>query len=331
MKFRCKNLLVTGGAGFIGSNFIEYLLDKYNDLIIYNLDCITYAGSLNNTKNFEENERYNFIHGNICDEVLLDKIFKDHEIDGVINFAAESHVDKSIKNPEIFIETNIKGVHKLLHVCYKNWMISNFKYKSNFMHSRFHQISTDEVYGSIVSGSFKEEDVCNPNSPYSASKASADMLVRSYSKTYGLDTVISRCSNNFGLNQHHEKFIPMIIKSIINNIPITVYGDGSNVRDWIYVIDHCIAVDLIYNNGENGSIYNIAGKNEMTNLEVIDMIYSIIGNKFVKSINFINDRFGHDKRYSVDISKISRELSWKPSFDIVLSLTNLLKQQNNNE
>lgn len=326
MEFRCKNLLVTGGAGFIGSNFIEYLLNKYNDLIIYNLDFLTYAGNLKNTKNFKNSERYNFIHGNICDELLLDKIFKDHKIDGVINFAAESHVDNSIKNPEIFIETNVIGVYKLLDVCYKNWMISNFKHKSNFIYSRFHQISTDEVYGSIVSGSFKEEDVCKPNSPYSASKASADMLVRSYSKTYGLNSVISRCSNNFGLNQHHEKFIPMIIKSISNNLPIKVYGDGSNVRDWIYVIDHCIAIDLIYNYGENNTIYNVAGKNEMTNLELIDMIYSIIGNKYAKSINFIDDRFGHDKRYSVDISKISGELSWKPSYDMALSLSNLLQK-----
>ena len=328
MKFRCKNLLVTGGAGFIGSNFIEYLLDKYDDIIIFNLDFLTYAGNLNNTKNFEHNKRYKFIHGNICDEVLLDKIFKDHKIDGVINFAAESHVDNSIENPEIFIETNVKGVYKLLHACYKNWMISNFKYKPNFTHSRFHQISTDEVYGSTLKGSFKEDDVCMPNSPYSASKASADMIVRSYSKTYGLNSVISRCSNNFGLNQHQEKFIPMIIKSIRNNIPIRVYGDGSNVRDWIYVIDHCIAIDLIYNNGENCSIYNVAGKNEMTNLELIEMIYSIIGEKYTKSINFIHDRFGHDKRYSVDISKIRTELSWKPSFDITPTLSNLLKKIN---
>ncbi len=325
MKFRCKNLLVTGGAGFIGSNFIEYLFNKYQDLNIYNLDLLTYAGDLSNTKKFSSNKKYNFIQGNISDEVLLDKIFKDHKIDGVINFAAESHVDTSIKNPEIFIETNVIGVYKLLHACYKNWMISNFEYKSNFKHSRFHQISTDEVYGSIISGSFTEEDVCKPNSPYSASKASADMIVRSYSKTYGLNSVISRCSNNFGSNQHHEKFIPMIINSIRNNKSITVYGDGSNIRDWIYVTDHCIAVDLIYNNGKNSSIYNIAGKNEMTNLELIDMIYSIMDNKNSKSLNFIQDRFGHDKRYSVDISKIRGELSWMPSYDMLSALSNMLK------
>lgn len=318
--FRCKNLLVTGGAGFIGSNFIDYVLSKYDSLKIYNLDLLTYAGELNNTKSFSENSRYKFIHGDICDEILLDKIFKSYKIDGVINFAAESHVDNSIKNPKIFIETNVMGTFNLLKVSYENWMISNFSYFSDFKYARFHQISTDEVYGSIQKGSFSEVDPCNPNSPYSASKASADMLVRSFSKTYGLNTVISRCSNNFGPKQHKEKFIPMIIDSIKRNIPIKVYGDGNNIRDWLYVIDHCKAIDLIYNQAKNSSIYNIGGKNEFTNLELIDLIFSLFEDKQKKYINFVSDRFGHDKRYSVDISKIKKEFNWEPTNDIKKTL-----------
>ncbi len=324
MKFRCKNLLVTGGAGFIGSNFIEYLLNKYDEIMIFNLDSLTYAGNLDNTKSFEYNKRYKFIHGNICDELLLNKIFKYYKIDGVINFAAESHVDNSIKNPEIFIDTNVKGVYKLLNTCFENWMNSHFEYKPNFSHSRFHQISTDEVYGSIAHGSFKEEDVCKPNSPYSASKAASDMIVRSYSKTYGLNTVISRCSNNYGLNQHNEKFIPMVINSIKNNKPIKVYGDGNNIRDWIYVLDHCKAVDLIYNLAEAGSVYNVGAKNEMTNLELIDLIYSLMLVKNKKSLNFVTDRYGHDERYSVDISKIKNDLCWIPEYDMTSSLKKIL-------
>tara|TARA_Y100001954_G_C15827957_1_gene613180 strand:- start:9299 stop:10315 length:1017 start_codon:yes stop_codon:yes gene_type:complete len=324
MKFRCKKLLVTGGAGFIGSNFISYLLEKYDDLVVYNLDLLTYAGDLTNTNGFCSNNRYKFIQGDICDIKLLDSIFKKYNIDGVINFAAESHVDNSIENPKIFIETNIMGVYSLLETCYKNWMSSNFKYKSNFEFSRFHQISTDEVYGSINNGSFNEEDVCKPNSPYSASKASADMIVRSYSKTYGLDTVITRCSNNFGPNQNKEKFIPMIIDSIRNQKAVNVYGKGDNIRDWICVSDHCRAIDIVYNKGKKGSIYNIAGKNEITNLELIDLIYFLMDSNNKKLLNFVNDRFGHDKRYSVDISKISKELSWEPSKNMNDSLKKIL-------
>jgi len=325
MNFRCKKLLVTGGSGFIGSNFISFLLEKYDDLLIYNLDLLTYAGSLRNTNSFSSNNRYKFIHGNICDEKLLNRIFKSYKIDGVINFAAESHVDNSIENPEIFIETNVMGVYKLLNICYKNWMNQNFNYKTEFEHSRFHQISTDEVYGSIIKGSFSENDVCKPNSPYSASKAGADMIVRSYSKTYGLNTVISRCSNNFGPNQHAEKFIPSIINSIKKNKSIRIYGDGKNIRDWIYVLDHCDAIDVIYNRAENGSIYNVGGKNEMTNLEVVDLVHSKLYNNKPKLINFINDRFGHDLRYSVDISKISNGLNWRPKTTLKNYLDRLAK------
>ena len=327
MKFRSKNLLVTGGAGFIGSNFIEYLFKKYKSIKIYNLDLLTYAGNLDNTKEFKDNPNYLFIHGDICDKNLVESIYDQYQIDGVVNFAAESHVDNSILNPEIFIKTNINGVFNLLNISYSKWMNSNFNFKQKFKHSRFHQISTDEVYGSIKDGSFKEDDICRPNSPYSATKASADLIVRSYLKTYGLNVVISRCTNNFGPNQHKEKFIPMIIDSIQNNKPIKVYGKGDNIRDWITVIDHCKAIDIVYNNGKNGSIYNIAGKNEMTNLELIDLIYSILKSKNKKSLNFVDDRFGHDQRYSVDISKISKELLWEPTDNMISSLNKILNNK----
>ncbi|MAD12599.1 MAG: dTDP-glucose 4,6-dehydratase [Flavobacteriaceae bacterium] len=326
MKFRCKNLLVTGGAGFIGSNFIEYLLEKYDDIIIFNLDFLTYAGNLINTENFKHNKRYKFIHGNISDEELLDKIFKDHKIDGVINFAAESHVDNSIKNPEIFIETNLIGVYKLLHTCYKNWMVSNFKYKSNFTHSRFHQISTDEVYGSIKKGSSNESDKYYPNSPYSSSKASADLIVRSFNKTFGLNTTISICSNNFGPNQHDEKLIPKVIKSILNDEPIPVYGDGKNIRDWIYVLDHCKAIDEIYSVAKSGMVYNVGANNELSNIDIIDMVHKTINKYLDKSINlnFIEDRHGHDFRYSLDTRKISKEIGWKASENFQITMENYI-------
>ena len=325
-QFRCKNLLVTGGAGFIGSNFIHYILSNYKNINIYNLDLLTYAGNLNNTDSFCKNKRYKFIQGDICDEVLLDKIFKSYKIDGVINFAAESHVDNSIKNPKIFIETNVLGTFSLLKTSYKNWMSSNFSYFSDFKNARFHQISTDEVYGSIQNGSFNEEDPCNPNSPYSASKASADMIVRSFSETYGLNIVISRCSNNFGPNQHQEKFIPMIIESVKSNNPVKVYGDGKNIRDWLHVLDHCKAIDLIYNKGKNGSIYNIGADNELTNLQLVELIFTLFENKYKKSINFVEDRFGHDNRYSINSGKIKHELKWRPTFDFKRSLKEIISR-----
>ena len=327
MKFRCKNLLVTGGAGFIGSNFIEYLFDKYKDLNIYNLDLLTYAGNLNNTKNFSSNKKYKFIKGNICDDKLLNEIFIAYNIDGVINFAAESHVDNSIVNPDIFIETNIIGVHKLLDTCYKNWMSSNFKYYRRFKHSRFHQISTDEVYGSIEKGSFDENSIYNPNSPYSASKASADMIVRSYNKTFGLNTTISISSNNFGPNQNKEKFIPKIINSIKKGKKVTIYGDGKIVRDWIYVKDNCNAIDLIYNYSKNGMKYNIGGNNELSNLDVFKIIHDIIKDKYKISakFEFVNDRFGHDFRYSLDLNKIKNDLNWSPKSNFLEILKKIIE------
>lgn len=327
MKFRCKNLLVTGGAGFIGSNFIDFILKRYQNLKIYNLDALTYAGNLSNTNNFKDNKNYKFLHGDISDYDLVDKLFEDYNIDGVINFAAETHVDNSILNPDIFIKSNIIGVYNLLRLCNKYWMKDNFVTNKNFENSRFHQISTDEVYGSCKSCSFTENDKYNPNSPYSASKASADMLIRSYNKTYGLNTTISICSNNYGLNQNLEKFIPKIFKSLKDNTPINVYGDGLNVRDWIHVEDHCEAVDLIYNKSITGETYNVASKNEVSNLELINKINCISNILDLREVetNFVQDRHGHDFRYSLNIDKIKSDLGWCPKKDFKTELKNLMQ------
>ena len=308
MNIRSKNLLITGGAGFIGSNYINYILNKYDNINIYNLDCLTYAGNLNNTYKFNNDKRYHFVEGNICDTQKLESIFTDYKIDGVINFAAESHVDNSIINPKVFIDTNINGVYSLLSVCVKFWMKSPFNVRPFYANARFHQISTDEIYGSIEEGSYNENDKFSPNSPYSSSKASADMLVRSFNKTYGLNTTTTVSSNNFGLNQNKEKFIPKVINHIFFSKSIPVYGDGLNVRDWIHVIDNCRAIDLVFNESNNGKVYNVGAQNELTNLEIIDEIYRIfvsINKKFKnQKIKFIEDRYGHDRRYSLDISKL---------------------------
>ena len=328
MKFRCKNLLVTGGAGFIGSYFIKFILNKYKLVNIYNIDLLTYAGDLNNTISFSENDRYNFIHGDICDESLIKNVFRKYNIDGVINFAAESHVDNSIIRPDIFLKTNVNGVHNLLRVAFNFWMTSPYKYRKEYSNSRFHQISTDEVYGSILKGSFDEKSPYSPNSPYSASKAAADMLVRSYNKTYGMDTTTTICSNNFGPNQNFEKFIPKIVKSLVNNDYVPVYGDGLNIRDWIFVEDHCRAIDLIYNNSKSSMVYNVGAENEITNIDLIDIIFENISvyKKINKKIKFVNDRFGHDKRYSLNINKIKKHFGWKPLNDFNKNLDSYIKE-----
>ena len=322
-----KNILITGGAGFIGSNYIEYLLNKYSLLNVINLDILNYAGNLQNTYKFQNNPNYNFIQGNICDYNLINNIFKKNKIDGVVNFAAQSHVDNSIKNPDIFVETNILGVHNLLKICYENWMASPFQYKKDFQHARFHQISTDEIYGSINEGSFNEHANYKPNSPYSASKASADMLVRSYNRTYGLNTTISVSSNNFGENQHNEKFIPTVINCIINKKPIPLYGDGSNIRDWIYVKDNCKMIDIIFNHAKGGSIYNLGAENELTNLQIIEIVFSII-NELIPSklkINNIKDRPGHDFRYSLDVNKFKLDFKVIQKNPFEVNLRNYIK------
>ncbi len=336
------NILLTGTAGFIGSNFVPYFLEKYPEYNLINLDLLTYAGSLENLKECEDNPRYKFIKGNICNRELVEYIFNEYNIQGVIHFAAESHVDNSIKNPGVFIETNINGTYTLLDVAYKLWMEKPFKYKKQYTINhqpstinklpRFHHISTDEVYGTLsddLNELFTEKIPYAPNSPYSASKASSDMIVRSYQETYGLNTVITNCSNNYGAKQHDEKLIPTIIRKALAGEPIPIYGDGKNIRDWLYVLDHCKGIDLAYHKGKAGETYNIGGRNERTNLQIVDAVCSILDEKYpisknyqfsivnspLKSykelITFVEDRAGHDRRYAIDASKIEKELGWR--------------------
>ena len=314
MKFRCKNLLVTGGAGFIGSNFINHIIKKYPELKIYNLDLLTYAGNLENTKEFKIKKNYYFFKADICDSSAITKIFKNAKIDGVINFAAETHVDNSIHYPSRFIKTNIDGVANLLKICNNFWMDKYFKPKEEYKHARFHQVSTDEVYGSINNGSFTEKSSYNPNSPYSASKASADHLVRAFNKTYGLNTTISHSSNNYGYKQNVEKLIPKSIYNIRNNFPVELYGNGLNIRDWIYVLDNCEAIDYIFNLGKSGDNYNVGSGCELSNYHLIKMFYELLEKK--ENIKYVDDRPGHDYRYSLNCEKIKSELNWHPKTNI---------------
>jgi dTDP-glucose 4,6-dehydratase len=312
MSRKKRTILITGGAGFIGSNFIPYFLEKNLDYTIINLDKLTYAGNLENLKGIDDSSRYTFIEGDICDESLVDSIFYDYHPDGIIHFAAESHVDNSIKKPDNFIKTNIEGTFVLLEAAKKYWV-------NDLVSKRFHQISTDEVYGSLGSdGFFKETSSYAPNSPYSASKASSDFLVRSYHHTYGLNVVTSNCSNNFGPKQHHEKLIPTIIRSALDSLPIPIYGNGSNIRDWLYVLDHCKGINEIFHKGNSGETYLLGGGNEFTNLEIAKIICKILDDiepkqsgSYHDQITFIEDRPGHDFRYAIDASKVNQELGWK--------------------
>jgi len=313
-----KSILVTGCAGFIGSNFVPYFLEKYKDYFIVNLDLLTYAGDLANLKETKDNPNYKFIKGDICNRDLVEFIFNEYDIQGVIHFAAESHVDNSIKNPGVFIETNVNGTFTLLDVAYKQWMEKPFTYKKAYEGCRFHHISTDEVYGTLnETDLFTEETPYAPNSPYSASKASSDMIVRSYQETYGMNTVITNCSNNYGPKQHDEKLIPTIIRKALAGESIPIYGDGKNIRDWLYVLDHCKGIDLVYHTGKEANVYNIGGRNERTNLQIVDAICSILDEKVPSSksykelITFVEDRAGHDRRYAIDATKLENELGWK--------------------
>ena len=317
-----KTILVTGCAGFIGSNFVPYFLDRYKEYHIINLDLLTYAGNLENLIEIENSERYSFIQGDICNRMLIEEIFEKYDIRGVIHFAAESHVDNSIKNPGVFIETNVNGTFTLLDVAYKYWMEKPFVYKEKYKEEqpRFHHISTDEVYGTLSEeGLFTEETPYAPNSPYSASKAGSDMIVRSYLHTYGMNTVITNCSNNYGPKQHNEKLIPTIIRKALNNENIPIYGDGKNIRDWLYVLDHCKGIDLVYHTGKTGEVYNIGGRNERNNnyivqkiCEILDEIKPASSKKSYKElITYVEDRAGHDRRYAIDATKIENELGWK--------------------
>ncbi len=317
-----KSILVTGCAGFIGSNFVPYFLEKYKDYTLVNLDLLTYAGDVENLKEVAENERYKFIKGNICNRELLEYIFTEYDIFGVIHFAAESHVDNSIKDPGVFIETNVNGTFTLLDVAYKYWMDAPFKYKERYAEEspRFHHISTDEVYGTLgEEGLFTETTPYAPNSPYSASKAASDMVVRSYLHTYGLNTVITNCSNNYGPKQHDEKLIPTIIRKALNNENIPIYGDGKNIRDWLYVLDHCKGIDLVYHTGRTGEVYNIGGRNERDNNYIANKICEILdelspkesGKSYTEQITYVEDRAGHDRRYAIDATKLEDELGWR--------------------
>ena len=313
-----KSILLTGCAGFIGSNFVPYFLNKYTDYSIINLDLLTYAGDLENLSEIKNHKNYKFIQGNICDRDLVESIFKDYDIQGVIHFAAESHVDNSIKNPGVFIETNVNGTFTLLDVAYKQWMEKPFTYKSSYENCRFHHISTDEVYGTLnETDLFTEETPYAPNSPYSASKASSDMIVRAYQETYGLNTVITNCSNNYGPKQHDEKLIPTIIRKALAGESIPIYGDGKNIRDWLYVLDHCKGIDLVYHTGKEANVYNIGGRNERTNLQIVDAICTILDEKVPTSksykelITFVEDRAGHDRRYAIDATKLEDNLGWQ--------------------
>ncbi len=316
------NILVTGCAGFIGSNFVPYFLGKYENYTIINLDLLTYAGDLENLKEVENNPRYKFIKGDICNRELIEFIFTEYDIQGVIHFAAESHVDNSIKNPSIFIETNLNGTYTLVDVAQKYWMDKPFSYKEAYKGCRFHHISTDEVYGTLnETDLFTEETPYAPNSPYSASKAGSDMIIRAYHETFGLNTVITNCSNNYGPKQHDEKLIPTIIRKALAGESIPIYGDGKDIRDWLYVLDHCKGIDLVYHMGKIANTYNIGGRNERTNLQIVDRICSILDEKvsqeksYKELITFVEDRAGHDRRYAIDATKLENELGWKADED----------------
>jgi dTDP-glucose 4,6-dehydratase len=313
-----KSLLVTGGAGFIGSNFIRFMLRKYPEYKIINLDKLTYAGNLENLKDVEDSENYRFIKGDIADTGLIKDIFGHNGIDAVINFAAESHVDRSIEEPGVFIQTDVYGTFVLLEAVKRHEC------------SLFMQISTDEVYGSIINGSFKEDDPLKPNSPYSASKAGAEMIVRSFYKTYGTPAVVTRTSNNFGPYQYPEKLIPLFVTNLIDNKKVPLYGDGMNVRDWIYVDDNCSALDIVLHRGSTGEVYNIGAGNEKPNIWITKKIIELLG-KSEDMIEPVTDRLGHDRRYSVDCSKIKKELGWSAQTDFDQALEKTVNWYLNNE
>lgn len=337
-----KCYLVTGGAGFIGANFVKYMLSTYEDVKIVVLDLLTYAGNLATIAKDIDNERCFFVKGDIGDRKLVDQLFSEHRFDYVVNFAAESHVDRSIENPQLFLQTNILGTQNLLDAARKAWVVGKDEQGYPLWREgvRFHQVSTDEVYGSLgASGYFTEQTPLDPRSPYSASKTSADLFVKAYHETFKMPVTITRCSNNYGPYHFPEKLIPLVIKNILEGKNIPVYGDGSNVRDWLYVEDHCKAIDLVVRNGRDGEVYNVGGHNEKRNIEIVKLIIRTIHQLMIEQpayrdalkkrdynpdgslsvdwindslISFVKDRLGHDQRYAIDPSKISEELGWLP-------------------
>lgn len=305
-------ILVTGGAGFIGSNFIHYMLEKYPDYYIINLDSLTYCGNLENLKDTEKNPNYKFIKGDIANNQLIDTIVFENKVDYIINFAAESHVDRSIQNPKIFLESNIIGTQNLLEIAKK--------YHEKGQLKKYIQISTDEVYGTLgKTGYFTEKTPLASNSPYSASKAGADLIVRAYHETFHLPINITRCSNNYGPYQFPEKLIPLMINNALNNKKLPVYGDGKNVRDWLHVYDHCTAIDLVLHKGKAGEVYNIGGNNEKENIEIVKLILQYL-KKSEDLIEYVEDRLGHDRRYAIDSTKIQKELGWKPKYTFEIGM-----------
>ena len=329
-----KTYLVTGGAGFIGSNFIIYMLKNYDNIKIINLDKLTYAGNLENLREIEENCNYIFLKLDICDKESIKKVFKENDIDYVVNFAAESHVDRSIEEPSIFFKTNILGTVNLLNLAKSTWETKNgFKKGKKFI-----QISTDEVYGSLGNTDYFTEDTpIAPNSPYASSKASADLIVNSYYHTYRIPVNITRCSNNYGPYQFPEKLIPLVINNCLLKKSIPLYGDGLNIRDWLYVEDHCRAIDVVINTGSLGEVYNIGGHNEKANIHIVNVIIKYLNENLdttitEKLIQFVKDRKGHDRRYAIDPKKIRSELNWKPTTNfeegIVKTINWYLKNKN---
>ncbi len=318
-EFVPKNILVTGGAGFIGCNYVRYMLESDADVKIVNLDKLTYAGSLENLKDLPDESRHVFVQGDICDRELIDRLLREHEVDTIVHFAAESHVDNSISGPEVFVKTNVLGTFTLLESARQYWIEEGGPGHKSF---RFHHISTDEVYGTLSKEdpAFTEVTPYAPNSPYSASKAGSDHLVRAYFHTYGLPVTTTNCSNNYGPYQHSEKLIPTIIRNCVNGSPIPVYGDGSNIRDWLYVEDHCSGIDTVIRRGYLGEVYNIGGINEWANIDIVRCICSLLDEFHTSQhtphaslISFVTDRPGHDWRYAIDASRMRQQLGWQPA------------------
>lgn len=323
-----KTYLVTGGAGFIGSNFVLYMLNKYNDVKIVNLDALTYAGNLENLKEVENNPNHVFVQGDICDHELVSKLFKDYSFDYVVNFAAESHVDRSIREPEIFAKTNVMGTVNLLNCAKEGWYTEENGWADGV---KYLQVSTDEVYGSLgETGYFMETTPLDPHSPYSASKAGSDFMVKAYGDTFKMPINITRCSNNYGPYQFPEKLIPLLINNCLQHKDLPIYGDGLNVRDWLFVEDHCKAIDMVVREGVLGEVYNVGGHNERTNLQIVKKVISYIGENVDKEVTenlmkYVEDRKGHDRRYGIAPDKIKADLGWYPETTFEVGIEKTIK------